>query len=150
MPGAVRLLGHIADRELLADIMANCDIFLHPNPHEPFGIAPLEAMASGLALIAPDSGGVTSYANAGNAWLVNADAGSFAEAIGSIRADAEAANVKRLAARAAAARFDWQAVAQDFFSLYDELHDLVRGVRGEPATAPAFYSTPGDRWGNEI
>jgi alpha-1,6-mannosyltransferase len=52
-------LGYIADRELLADILANCDVFLHPNPHEPFGIAPLEAMASRLALVAPDSGGVS-------------------------------------------------------------------------------------------
>jgi alpha-1,6-mannosyltransferase len=64
----VAFLGHIADRETLADFYAGAGIFVHPNPREPFGIAPLEAMSSGLALVAPDSGGVTSYANASNAW----------------------------------------------------------------------------------
>jgi alpha-1,6-mannosyltransferase len=61
--GRVQLLGHLADRERLADIFANCDALIHPNPREPFGIAPLEAMASGLPVVAPFSGGVLSYAN---------------------------------------------------------------------------------------
>src|SRR5262249_51605964 len=57
-------LGHIADQLALARLYASCDIFIHPNPREPFGIAPLEAMASGLALVAPAGGGVASYADA--------------------------------------------------------------------------------------
>ena len=150
VPGAVRLLGHIGDRELLADILANCDIFLHPNPREPFGIAPLEAMASGLALVAPDAGGVTCYANAGNAWLAPADAASFASAVRSIWRDPDTTAARRRAARGTAQQFDWQRVTGGFFDLYDELHDLVRGARHDPRSAPAFFSTPGDRWGNEI
>jgi alpha-1,6-mannosyltransferase len=66
-PGFLRFLGHIGDRQQLADLYANCDAFIHPNPSEPFGIAPLEAMASGLPLIAPNSGGLTTYANTENA-----------------------------------------------------------------------------------
>ncbi len=46
----VTYLGHEADRRRLADLYANVDVFLHPNPREPFGIAPLEAMASGDAV----------------------------------------------------------------------------------------------------
>ena len=38
----VTFLGHIADRETLANYYANADIFIHPNPREPFGIAPLD------------------------------------------------------------------------------------------------------------
>ncbi|HEY8559798.1 MAG TPA: glycosyltransferase, partial [Pyrinomonadaceae bacterium] len=45
-PGKIVQLGHL-DKETLADYYANCDVFVHPNPKEPFGIAPLEAMASG-------------------------------------------------------------------------------------------------------
>src|SRR5262249_39606348 len=63
LPGAVCFLGYIRGRERLADIYANCDGMLHPNAHEPFGIAPLEAMASGLPLIGPNAGGITSYAH---------------------------------------------------------------------------------------
>jgi alpha-1,6-mannosyltransferase len=150
VPGAVRMLGHIGDRNLLADIMANCDIFMHPNPHEPFGIAPLEAMASGLALVAPDSGGVTCYANDRNAWLVSAEAASFARAVQTIRLDPGGAAARRRAARVTAQEFDWCRVTEGFFALYDELHDLVRGGRREPTMQPAFFSTPGNRWGNEV
>lgn len=150
VPGAIRLLGHIGDRDLLADILANCDIFMHPNPHEPFGIAPLEAMASGLALVAPDAGGVTSYANERNAWVVNPSPLSFARAVQSIRADPETAACRRRAARITAEQFDWECVARGFFDLYDELHELVRGARRDPVMPPAFFSTPGNRWGNEL
>jgi glycosyltransferase involved in cell wall biosynthesis len=45
VPGRVTFLGHIRGRDELAGLYANADIFVHPNPREPFGIAPLEAMA---------------------------------------------------------------------------------------------------------
>ena len=79
--GRVRLIGHISDRERVADIFANCDALIHPNPREPFGIAPLEAMASGLPVVAPLSGGVLSYANESNAWLAEPNGASFAAAV---------------------------------------------------------------------
>jgi glycosyltransferase involved in cell wall biosynthesis len=41
----------------------------------------LEAMASGCAVVAPNSGGVLSYANKLNAWLTNATPEDFALAI---------------------------------------------------------------------
>ena len=64
---AARLPGgrlHVAgpvDRETLAAWYASADVFVHPNPHEPFGIGPLEAMASGVPVVAPASGGVIEY-----------------------------------------------------------------------------------------
>jgi glycosyltransferase involved in cell wall biosynthesis len=79
-PGKVALLGHL-DKEKLASFYANADIFVHPNPKEPFGIAPLEAMASGVPTVAPNAGGILSYATNENAWLVEPDAEEFARAI---------------------------------------------------------------------
>jgi alpha-1,6-mannosyltransferase len=141
-PGAVYFLGHVRNREFLADIFANSDIFIHPNPGEPFGIAPLEAMASGLPLIAPNRGGLTSYADPSNAWLVNADADSYVCAVHAIRSDPATTLIRTQRARQTAERFDWCAVAVQFFELYDELHALVRGKRSEPLIPPAFFSTP--------
>ncbi len=64
--------GHVGARETLARLYASCDVFVHPNPREPFGIGPLEAMASGVPLVAPAAGGLLSYANDTNAWLAGA------------------------------------------------------------------------------
>lgn len=73
-------IGHV-DKETLSNYYANADVFVHPNPKEPFGIAPLEAMASGVPTVAPNSGGILSYATNENAWLVEPNAESFAAAI---------------------------------------------------------------------
>jgi len=79
-PGKIVQLGHL-DKETLADYYANTDVFVHPNPKEPFGIAPLEAMASGAPTVAPDSGGILSYATDENAWLVKPTGADFAKAV---------------------------------------------------------------------
>lgn len=79
-PGKIVQLGHL-DKETLADYYANCDVFVHPNPREPFGIAPLEAMVSGAPTVAPDSGGILSYATDENAWLMKPTGAEFARAV---------------------------------------------------------------------
>ena len=80
IPGKIVQLGHL-EKEKLADFYANCDVFVHPNPREPFGIAPLEAMASGVPVLAPNAGGLLSYATSENAWLVEPSAKNFAGAV---------------------------------------------------------------------
>jgi glycosyltransferase involved in cell wall biosynthesis len=79
-PGKIVQLGHL-DKETLADYYANADVFVHPNPKEPFGIAPLEAMVSGAPTVAPDSGGILSYATDENAWLMKPTGAQFAKAV---------------------------------------------------------------------
>lgn len=121
-PGKVRLLGHVQDRQALISLYANCDAFVHPNPREPFGIAPLEAMAAGLPLVAPRSGGVLSYADKTNAWLTAANGDTFSAAVRSIFADASVRKDKLARARWTAAQYRWPEVTDRFFALYDELH----------------------------
>lgn len=121
-PGKVRLLGHVQDRQSLISLYANCDAFVHPNPREPFGIAPLEAMAAGLPLVVPRSGGVLSYADETNAWPAQANAEAFAAAVRSIFADAAVRKDKLARARWTAAQYRWPEVTNRFFALYDDLH----------------------------
>lgn len=78
--GRIVQFGHL-DKETLSNYYANADVFVHPNPREPFGIAPLEAMASGVATVAPNGGGILSYANGNNAWLVEPNGKDFANAV---------------------------------------------------------------------
>ena len=80
MPGKIVQLGHL-EKETLANYYANCDVFVHPNPKEPFGIAPLEAMASGVPTVVPNAGGLLFYATNENTWLVEPTAENFANSV---------------------------------------------------------------------
>ncbi len=93
IPHRIIQLGHL-DKETLSDYYANADVFVHPNPREPFGIAPLEAMASGTPTVAPNAGGLLSYATNENAWLVEPTAENFAAAVREIVNDKALRNRK--------------------------------------------------------
>lgn len=56
----VRFYGHIT-QERLVEKYRSADIFVRPSVNESFGIAPLEAMASGIAVIATDVGGTKTF-----------------------------------------------------------------------------------------
>jgi alpha-1,6-mannosyltransferase len=149
IPGRATFLGHVADRDALADLFANADAFVHPNPREPFGIAPLEAMASGLPLVAPDCGGVAAFANSSKAWLASQSAESYADAIRDIFDHPEAGLRKREQAIATAQQYRWPDIAAQYLRLYAELHAHVQGRNPKDASPPRFVSTPGDRLGRE-
>jgi L-malate glycosyltransferase len=51
---AVRFRGRVAD---VAEVLAGCGLLLHCRDDEPFGMVLLEAMAQGLPVVAPASGG---------------------------------------------------------------------------------------------
>src|SRR5262249_26449829 len=113
----------INDRNYLADIYANSDVFLHPNPREPFGIAPLEAMASGLPVVAPNSGGVLSYANNKNAWLEPPSKERYVAAIQDIFNDEEKRERKIENALETARDYSWDKSTDRLFALYDEMYE---------------------------
>jgi alpha-1,6-mannosyltransferase len=130
LSGRIVLLGHLADRKALAELLANADAFIHPNPHEPFGITPLEAMCSELPVVAPSQGGVMSYCGAQNSWLAEPDGPSFAA---SVRAsfDDQATRAARVTeARRTALAHDWREIAGRFFDTYDGFY---RRHRAEPS-----------------
>lgn len=124
-PQRIHLLGQFNQQAAFASLYANCDVFLHPNPREPFGIAPLEAMASGLPLVAPNAGGVLSYANSENAWLAEPNGEAFADAVRDVFSDDEVKWFRVTRARRTAEAYDWEKVTTAFFKLYDYLHQLA-------------------------
>ena len=48
-----------ADRAEVATAMRQAALFVHPSPRETFGVVAVEALASGVPVVATDSGGVT-------------------------------------------------------------------------------------------
>lgn len=121
-PGKIVLLGHL-DKDLLADYYANADVFVHPNPHEPFGIAPLEAMASGAPTLAPNSGGILSYASNENAWLVEPTGEKFAEAVREIVSNEELRNRKIARALETARQNTREASTDNLLATYDKMYE---------------------------
>ena len=106
--GACTLLGRVSDDELL-DLMRAAGAYASPALYEGFGIAPLEAMASGTpAVIAADSGGLVEVS--GPAAIVVAERIGGGLARGR-RAGAEATSRPDRAGLAHAAQFRWPEVA---------------------------------------
>lgn len=76
------------------------DVFVHPTPTEPQGIAVLEAMAAGVPVVVADSGGAAESVEHGRTGLhAPADGEAFAAAVRRLLDDRELA--RRLAAAAA-------------------------------------------------
>jgi glycosyltransferase involved in cell wall biosynthesis len=122
VPGSISFLGHINDKLELARFYANADAFVHTNPNEPFGIAPLEALSSGLPLIAPDSGGLLSYANSKNSWLVKPTGAAFASAIRNVFSDEAAREAKIEHGLRTSSGYSWEASTDSLFEVYDEMY----------------------------
>jgi alpha-1,6-mannosyltransferase len=57
----IQMLAPIADRILLAEVMASADALIHGCEAETFGLVAAEAAASGLPIIAPDEGGASDF-----------------------------------------------------------------------------------------
>ena len=122
IPNKIIQLGHL-DKETLANYYANCDIFVHPNPKEPFGIAPLEAMASGVPTVAPNAGGLLSYATDDNMWLAEPQPENFASAIREIIENPELTKAKITKALETAEQNTREASTDFLIATYDKLYE---------------------------
>jgi starch synthase len=117
---------YVQDRAVLRLHLAAGDVFAFPSRHEGFAVAPLEAMACGLPIVAADAPGVPDLLSCGEAcggvMVPRGDSAALARAIGSLLADPERRQQMGKAGRARALRlFDWDRSAQQFEELYREI-----------------------------
>lgn len=122
IPGKIIQLGHL-DKDTLAGYYASADVFIHPNPREPFGIAPLEAMASGVPTVAPNGGGILSYATNENAWLVEPNGEDFAAAIKEAVENPELRKSKTARALETARANTREASTERLIATYDKIYE---------------------------
>jgi glycosyltransferase involved in cell wall biosynthesis len=117
------LLGHL-DKQTLANYYANVDVFIHPNPKEPFGNVVLEAMASGAAIVVPNSGGILTCANEKNAWIVKPTPQDFAAAIKEAVEKEEMKNSKIKEAIKTAMENSVEKAVERLFATYDKAYQI--------------------------
>jgi len=102
-------------RELLKSILFEADIFVHPALYEPFGIAVLEAMATGKAIIATRTGGIPEIlANAG--LLINVSSEELKNALEMLISDVELGKKYSKLAKERAKIFNWANIAEKYNS----------------------------------
>jgi alpha-1,6-mannosyltransferase len=101
----VTFLGFLSDRADVARLLATADVSLAPGPHETFGLAALEALASGTPVVVSASSALREIVGPGCGEAVDDHAPAFATAVTGLLERPE--DARRAAARARAEQFAW-------------------------------------------
>ncbi len=120
--GAVAFRGALSDEELAASL-ARADVLVVTSRHEGFGVPVLEAMASGVPVVANDAGALREVVGEGGVLVDAGDPYALAGAVGRVRHDAE---LRRALAQGAARRL----AALDLGSAGDRVADLLVDLAG--------------------
>ncbi|GAA4928279.1 hypothetical protein GCM10023237_57590 [Streptomyces coeruleoprunus] len=130
----VRFLGHVGDREAVADLQAAADVCLAPGPAETFGLSALEALACGTPVVASASSALPEVL--GDAGLAaEDDPEAFADAVRTLLARPE--QTRRATARARAERFGWDRAVAAFLTAHDAATPAVAPQTRQPGPSPA-------------
>ncbi|MBW4715888.1 glycosyltransferase [Saccharothrix obliqua] len=103
----VTFLGFVGRRTDVANLLATADVSLAPGPHETFGLAALEALASGTPVVVSASSALREIVRPGCGAAVADHAPAFAGAVSELLDNPEP--TRRSAARARAEEYPWQA-----------------------------------------
>ena len=118
-------------------LLRAADVFVLPSRHESFGVAVVEAMASGTPVVVSDQVGIHREIDEAGAGLVTTlDPADVAGAIGRLLDDPDAAERMGRAGEALAARrYSWERVATDVEALYEEVVGQARRETSPSRTA---------------
>jgi alpha-1,6-mannosyltransferase len=118
----VTFLGFVSQRQDVAELLASADVVLAPGPIETFGLAALEALASGTPVVVSRTSAlkeVVGVAELGAGLAVAANGGAFASAIEQVLA--REFEERRAAARARAEEFPWSRSVHLALQLHERL-----------------------------
>ena len=118
-------------------LLRAADVFVLPSRHENFGIAVVEAMASGTPVVISDQVDIhREVAEAGAGLVTTLEPADVAGAIGRLLDDPDAAERMGRAGEALAARrYSWERVATDVEALYEEVVGQARRETSPARTA---------------
>ncbi len=106
-------------RAALRTLYRTADAFVLPTIRESFGIAALEARASGLPVLARAGSGVADFVTPGrDGWLVGSDAALAAHAAEWVRQPAALAGMREVSAGNVPTAFGWDAVVAAHLDAY--------------------------------
>jgi glycosyltransferase involved in cell wall biosynthesis len=112
----VRVLGPVPD-DVLPALYAEAAVFVFPSLWEGFGLPVLEAMASGVPVVASCRGALPEVAGEA-AWLVEPEVEPLAEALGTLLGDPALRARLREAGLARAGAYSWERAARETLAVY--------------------------------
>jgi glycosyltransferase involved in cell wall biosynthesis len=121
--------------DALAACYASADLFIFPSLTETFGNVTLEALASGLPVVAFDTAAAGEHVGHGRSGVLVApgDEAGFVDAVGTLAGDPERLKAMGRSAVAAARRVRWDDVLSRFEA---QLQDTINGHQAQLAAAP--------------
>jgi phosphatidylinositol alpha 1,6-mannosyltransferase len=137
-PPGVTFLGLLDRRSRLPDLYANCDAFVFASVTETLGLVVLEAMASGLPVIAVPAGGVRDHLRDGRNGLACRDGDIQGMALAMVRIATEWGLSRRLArgARHSVEELSWEREIGRLDRSYREVvAGAHRSTRQDPSAA---------------
>jgi alpha-1,6-mannosyltransferase len=112
----VEMVGHLADRSAVADLLGAADVVLAPGPVETFGLAALEALACGTPVVAANTSAVAELVGGGAGRSARPAPPALAAAVAALLAVPE--RQRRAAARARAEAFPWSRTTDTMLALH--------------------------------
>ena len=114
---------YVLDRAAIRRYLAAADVYAFPSRHEGFPVAPIEAMASGLPVVAADAPGISDIFEAGEATggivVPCGDAAAFALALGSALDDPiRCRQLGRSSRKRAVNGFSLEAVGKQLYTFF--------------------------------
>ncbi len=114
----IRFTGHLSDRNEVASVLRRADVAIVPSPHETFGLAALEAMASGTPVATVSGGATAELVTFGAGSVGGGGVNGLADAIAVLFEGDRAA--QRVAARRRAEGFSWERSVRAMLALHRE------------------------------
>ena len=115
----VSFTGHIADRRILAALIAGADVGIAPCPAETFGLAPLEMLACGVPVVVTRPGGACELIDDDCGRAVDPEPAAVAGAVMDLAALPPAG--RRAAARSRAEGFGWDAAVGGMLRVHGQV-----------------------------
>jgi glycosyltransferase involved in cell wall biosynthesis len=110
------------EREKMSQYYQKADVFVLPSLNEGMSNSLLEAMASGLAIVATDTGGTKELVNSENGVIIEkSSAGSIKEALDKLYKNKDLLQSMKLASRQKAEKMNWQNMAEGYIKIYQEI-----------------------------
>ena len=117
----------------MVDALFACDIFVFPSQTETLGLAVLEAMAAGCAVVAVRGGAIPEILrDEESGRVVPAESAALRQAIVDLLDDPERRRALGARAQSAAAGYDQNRITDQLIAMYDR---MVRRRRGMPHPA---------------